>query len=224
MKHALYLGVAAALAVMVGFSNGANAAVIDGITVNNTGLADPNSPNVLQPGAYASSGAQIQFAWNGSGLNNQGWDPYGPADTTHHWWNIGNPNGYAGFNISGSVLNIVWGSPNEIGSPNTDNEVKFYSGANGSGVEIASVATSDLVAAFGVVNTNTPGYLLTFDTSALGSFQSVVFSTGDTAFEFAFTTAVPEPSTWAMIILGFAGVGFMAYRRSHKEGAILAAA
>jgi hypothetical protein len=26
-------------------------------------------------------------------------------------------------------------------------------------------------------------------------------------------TAVPEPSTWAMMILGFAGVGFMAYRR-----------
>jgi PEP-CTERM motif-containing protein len=27
---------------------------------------------------------------------------------------------------------------------------------------------------------------------------------------------VPEPSTWAMMILGFAGVGFMAYRRSRK--------
>jgi hypothetical protein len=25
--------------------------------------------------------------------------------------------------------------------------------------------------------------------------------------------AVPEPSTWAMMILGFAGIGFMAYRR-----------
>ena len=26
-------------------------------------------------------------------------------------------------------------------------------------------------------------------------------------------TAVPEPSTWAMMVLGFAGVGFMTYRR-----------
>jgi hypothetical protein len=26
-------------------------------------------------------------------------------------------------------------------------------------------------------------------------------------------SAVPEPSTWAMMILGFVGVGFMAYRR-----------
>jgi len=29
-------------------------------------------------------------------------------------------------------------------------------------------------------------------------------------------SSVPEPSTWAMMILGFAGVGFMAYRRKSK--------
>jgi hypothetical protein len=29
-------------------------------------------------------------------------------------------------------------------------------------------------------------------------------------------TGVPEPSTWAMMIFGFAGVGFMAYRRKSK--------
>ena len=37
-----------------------------------------------------------------------------------------------------------------------------------------------------------------------------------------FTAPVPEPSTWAMMILGFAGVGFMAYRRKSKP-ALLAA-
>ena len=35
-----------------------------------------------------------------------------------------------------------------------------------------------------------------------GFIQSITVSNG-----------VPEPSTWAMMILGFAGVGFMAYRR-----------
>jgi hypothetical protein len=29
--------------------------------------------------------------------------------------------------------------------------------------------------------------------------------------------AVPEPSTWAMMILGFAGMGFMAYRRKNNK-------
>ena len=33
----------------------------------------------------------------------------------------------------------------------------------------------------------------------------------------AIAGAVPEPSTWAMMILGFAGVGFMAYRRQSKQ-------
>jgi hypothetical protein len=33
--------------------------------------------------------------------------------------------------------------------------------------------------------------------------------------------AVPEPSTWAMMILGFAGIGYLAYRR--RQGAALAA-
>ena len=37
--------------------------------------------------------------------------------------------------------------------------------------------------------------------------------------------AVPEPSTWAMMLLGFAGIGFMAYRRSRTDqGLALAAA
>jgi hypothetical protein len=29
-------------------------------------------------------------------------------------------------------------------------------------------------------------------------------------------TAVPEPTTWAMMLLGFAGIGFMSYRRKSK--------
>jgi hypothetical protein len=38
---------------------------------------------------------------------------------------------------------------------------------------------------------------------------------GDTGFQLL-SSAVPEPSTWAMMILGFAGIGFMAYRRKSK--------
>jgi hypothetical protein len=35
---------------------------------------------------------------------------------------------------------------------------------------------------------------------------------------FGFAPAVPEPSTWAMMILGFLGVGFVAYRRRSQGG------
>ena len=38
-----------------------------------------------------------------------------------------------------------------------------------------------------------------------------------------FAGNVPEPSTWAMMILGFCGIGFMAHRK-RKNGLALAAA
>jgi hypothetical protein len=36
------------------------------------------------------------------------------------------------------------------------------------------------------------------------------------------TSGVPEPATWAMMILGFAGIGFTAYRRRNRSAAIRA--
>ena len=53
------------------------------------------------------------------------------------------------------------------------------------------------------------------------TFDSLIFSPanggdnaalGDFAFVNATIAAVPEPSTWAMMLLGFLGVGFLAYR------------
>jgi len=43
--------------------------------------------------------------------------------------------------------------------------------------------------------------------------------TGQTPF-IPQVAAVPEPSTWAMMIFGFAGVGFMAYRRRNQAAAL----
>jgi|WetSurMetagenome_2_1015567.scaffolds.fasta_scaffold240752_1 hypothetical protein len=44
----------------------------------------------------------------------------------------------------------------------------------------------------------------------------------DATFSMTVTSAVPEPSTWAMMILGFVGVGFMAYRRKSNAAFRLA--
>jgi hypothetical protein len=41
-------------------------------------------------------------------------------------------------------------------------------------------------------------------------------NTGSDAAVTLVTPGVPEPSTWAMMILGFFGVGFMAYRRKNQ--------
>jgi PEP-CTERM motif len=39
------------------------------------------------------------------------------------------------------------------------------------------------------------------------------FAIDNVTFNQPLAGAVPEPSTWAMLILGFVGLGFMAYRR-----------
>jgi hypothetical protein len=77
---------------------------------------------------------------------------------------------------------------------------------------------------FGVAN---PVQLVAFNGSSSSPLGGrFVFSGDDTTFfnysvpdmEYSatFTSGVPEPSTWAMMILGFCGLGFMAYRRNSK--------
>ena len=37
-----------------------------------------------------------------------------------------------------------------------------------------------------------------------------------------FSNAVPEPSTWAMLMVGFGGLGFAAFRRGRRVRALVA--
>jgi hypothetical protein len=58
--------------------------------------------------------------------------------------------------------------------------------------------------------------------SNYGSCSSGTLTFHSTDSPITIATAVPEPSTWAMMILGFCGIGFMAYRRKAKP-ALMAA-
>jgi hypothetical protein len=51
-----------------------------------------------------------------------------------------------------------------------------------------------------------------------GTFNLTPYLSTEVAAQLVVTTvtAVPEPSTWAMMILGFAAVGYMAYRRRNQ--------
>jgi hypothetical protein len=53
-------------------------------------------------------------------------------------------------------------------------------------------------------------------------YSLVADGSGGFGFDYAFGGAVPEPSTWAMMLLGFAGLGFAGYRRARKSRAVLA--
>jgi hypothetical protein len=214
----IFLGFIGAVATILGAS-AASAVTIDGITVNEYGRANPTGPDYAQPGVGTGS-AQIQIGQvSGPGnpppLDNPGWSPFGASDTTHSWWNI--EGGQVTFNGPGDALTIVWGSPNDDDVTAT-NTVSFYTGANGTGALIGSVRAYDLYTDFsGIDNTQDPGFLVSFTTPE--QYGSVVFTTGSSDFEFA---AVPEPSTWAMLGVGFAGLALTGYKRSRRDRLALA--
>jgi PEP-CTERM motif len=78
-----------------------------------------------------------------------------------------------------------------------------------------------------VVNSSSTGITIDFDNtphaftfSGGSGFLTVndisLLAPGSSAPVTGVITAVPEPSSWAMMILGFAGIGFMAYRRKQN--------
>jgi PEP-CTERM motif len=207
----IVLSVVGAAAILSASAASAATAVIDGITVSDFGRVNPAGPDFAQPGVGTGT-SQIQIGQvsaippNPPEFGNPGWDPYGLGDTTHPWWNI--EGGQVTFNTSGDHLTIVWGSPND-NNPAATNTVSFYTGPNGTGSLIGQVLASDLYSNFsGTNNTQDPGYLISFLTPE--KFGSVVFTTGSSDFEF---TAIPEPSTWAMLGVGFEGLARLARRK-----------
>ncbi len=191
------------------------------ITVHYLGEVDTSFPLVSQPLATSTSSpfvGQIMTGSPGTLPGNPGWDPYGSTDTTHEWWGI--YQGYANFAQSAvSSLAFIWGSPNYNDPANTNYLTFSYAGGS------ATVKASDLYSNFNNVappidNGNHPGYLLSFTSSSpINNVQAGLL--GNSAdFEFAFTTGVPEPATWGMMLVGFAGVAFLGLRRKRQPIAL----
>ena len=80
------------------------------------------------------------------------------------------------------------------------------------GQSLPQIQTYANAGAFGTqdVAYNSSGAFIVYANNSPGTWQASAVS------------AVPEPSTWAMMLLGFAGIGFIAYRRNTKP-ALMAA-
>ncbi|MBN8987265.1 MAG: PEP-CTERM sorting domain-containing protein [Rhizobiales bacterium] len=186
---------------------------------------------------------------NGSGLVNGlpfvtgGVSSIGPSGELQ-WWTTANPN----VSVTGTgVITLPYGSnmyaPNSTGS--NDSRVfetaKFlgsFSLASAGTVNFAVNSDDDtFVYLNGILIGQNPGIhgvtsvsfagnglaglntleIFYADREQTGAYLSVTADVQLTA-----VGGVPEPSTWAMMILGFAGVGFMAYRRRHQTATLAA--
>ncbi len=178
---------------------------------------DAQNPFIMTGPVPTTLGA-ITFSGGGILVNN----PQGSAngisatpfgDTSNYLSILGGTSETLTFNHAYNSLGFYWGSID------TYNTVQFYLGTT---LVDSFSGGSPLTTGGNQVSTLANSYVffsgVTFDKVVLGSsansFELDNISYSDHAG--ANGPAAPEPATWAMMILGFAGVGFMAYRRKSK--------
>jgi hypothetical protein len=192
---------AAAFIATVGASSAAQAAIIDfsfvalgnGVTASPTPLQDATSLNLDDASILVSS----TRAGDASGLS--------PGDA-----------------LSISPMDINFAAVSA-----TDPVTKSWTGTNGSFTEtLTTVSSVDRTSPNAVTwdltgFVNGPGFVHTpvtmiIDATQAGGPGNVISVSGSNS------SVIPEPSTWVMMLLGFAGLGYAAVRRSSKDPSALA--
>ena len=131
-----------------------------------------------------------------------------PVGSTGNFWSLeGGQSGLVTFAAPISYFGFLWGSPDPIGW----NTVSFYHGSTLLGTYDGTlVSSNNLWTSTGYFNVSTGnGPTIT----------SISFSANQNAFEtdnHSFTTAVPEPETYAMMMAGLGLIGVVARRRKQK--------
>jgi hypothetical protein len=98
-----------------------------------------------------------------------------------------------------------------FGTPTGDHVIPLVDAGNFLGPGFSFLFTNPTCTGVSPCDQNTVGVTL----------GATIFGPVDISASFTATSAVPEPSTWAMMILGFAGIGAMTYRR--RKSAMLTA-
>jgi hypothetical protein len=145
-------------------------------------------------------------------------------------------NGAQPFGTTGNYLSVLAGGQEDVsfsprssfaffwGSIDDSNKITVLT-TNGNqsftGAQIASMFTAQGVQSTGCQTLTNCNRYFTFTDGDLG--QNIVgfdVTSGVNSFELTNISAVPEPGTWAMLIVGFLGVGFLSYRKSSKSSTV----
>jgi hypothetical protein len=189
-----------------GYGSGAT---FDSVPAEAYGSTTPSGPFLDGGAAFSGSGVVMNNGGQGSlGLYAT---PYG--DATNYIAVLGGGSEQIGFAALESSFGLYWGSVD------TYNSLAFYNGT----VLVATISGADvappMTANGGQTEYASNGYVLI---SALPQFDRVVADSSSNSFEFdnvvaGGASAVPEPSTWAMMLLGFTGLGYGGFRRSKRS-------
>lgn len=146
----------------------------------------------------------------------------------------GSGNGAQPFGTSGNYLSVLGGGTENVSFSNRSSFSFFWGSiddfntivvhtttgdASFTGLQVAGIVGNG-VQATGCQNVTNCNRYFTFTDADAGSFiTGFSMSSTQNSFEITNISAVPEPATWAMMILGFLGLGFLGYRKSSKAGA-----
>jgi hypothetical protein len=122
--------------------------------------------------------------------------------------------GLQSYSFSASVMDICCNST--YTGQNLPSTLLFQYTTDGSSfITIASYSTAPPTDA-GILNNVTASFTTTGPFTFVISDALAAASGNDFAIDDLVISPVPEASTWAMMLLGFAGIGFMAYRRKNR--------
>jgi hypothetical protein len=180
------------------------------ITFDDLEVTDPPGGYIVSSSPFISDG----YLFTGKGGVVNGSTPVtfmAPAgDTTNYLAttdNKGSGSESVSFGSTQSKFGLYWGS---VDSYNT---LTFLLG----GKVVGKFTGSDVASSFDKYGNSGVSDYVNF----AGKFDEVTFSATEAAFEvdnLAIAGAVPEPATWALMLAGFAGLGFAGYRQTKRSG------
>jgi PEP-CTERM motif len=220
------------VAITLGLSTAGSAATISVLSPGDlgppAGYGSGATFDTVSAQAYGSTSAFGSFSEGGASfsgsaviMNNGGQGslglyatPYG--DTTNYMAVLGGGSEQISYSSPKTSFGLYWGSVDNY------NSLSFYNGDT----LVATVTGGDvdppMSANGGQTDYASNGYVWI---TALPQFDRVIAASGSNSFEFdnviggvgvgfpTASTAVPEPSTWAMLLVGFSGLGYAALRR-----------
>jgi hypothetical protein len=205
--------------------------------MRNSAIALAGLATLLQFGSVIGTKAEIVYSYTGNPFNSFSSyysTTYSPSDEVTGSFSVSTPlapnlvfaivqpDAWSFSDGVGTISNTSGGSINDA-----QNGFFIYTDALGNIISWTVDVTGGTAGLYRDIRTDTDP-----DTSGgSGHDTGEIGANGNYSFGFSFyapgvwtevAPAVPEPSTWAMMLLGFAGIGFMAYHRKSKS-ALMAA-